>query len=102
LETSDKKRIREVMTLFWQRFADTGFYENQVYEGLPEMLESVHHAGYLSFIATSKPTLYADRIVKHFGLGRHFVGVYGSELGDRFENKADLLAYLLGRKHYSK
>jgi len=95
LETSDIKLIEEAMTLYRQRFADTGLYENQVYEGIPEMLESTRHADYISFIATSKPTVYAERIVKHFGLDRHFAGVYGSELGGRFENKTDLLAFLL-------
>ena len=84
--------------MYRQRFADTGLYENQVYEGIPEMLENARHAGYISFVATSKPTVYADRIVKHFGLDRHFAGVYGSELGGRFENKADLLGFLLERE----
>ena len=98
LETSDKTLIEEAMTLYRERFADTGLYENQVYEGVPQMLESARHAGYIAFVATSKPTVYAERIVKHFGLDRHFAGVYGSELGGRFENKADLLAFLLERE----
>ncbi len=98
LETSDSERIEEAMTIYRQRFADKGLYENQVYEGIPEMLEDARQAGYISFVATSKPTVYADRIIKHFGLDRHFAGVYGSELGGRFENKTDLLAFLLGRE----
>ena len=98
LKTPDKKLIEEAMALYRHRFADTGLYENRVYEGIPEMLESARHAGCVSFIATSKPAVYADRIVKHFALDRHFAGVYGSELGGRFENKVDLLAFLLERE----
>ena len=101
LETSDKKLVEEAMRLYRQRFSDTGLYENQVYEGIPEMLQSAHQAGYFSFVATSKPTVYADRIVKHFGLDRHFAGVYGSELGGQFENKAELLAFLLVKERVS-
>lgn len=98
LETSDIKLIEEAMTLYRRRFADKGLYENQIYEGIPEMLQSARQAGYLSFVATSKPTVYADRIVKYFGLDRHFTGVYGSELGGQFENKTDLLAFLLEKE----
>jgi len=100
LGTSDIKLIEEAMTLYRQRFADKGLYENQIYEGIPEMLQSARQTGYLSFVATSKPTVYADRIVKYFGLDRHFTGVYGSELGGRFENKADLLAFFLERERF--
>lgn len=59
------------------------------------MLEAARRAGSALFIATSKPTVYAERIVKRFGLDRHFAGVYGAELGGRFDDKADLLAHLL-------
>jgi phosphoglycolate phosphatase len=47
------------------------------------------------FIATSKPKIYADRIVEHFGLGRHFEHVFGSELDGTRADKAELLAYAL-------
>jgi phosphoglycolate phosphatase len=46
-------------------------------------------------VATAKPREYAERIVTHFGLDRHFAGVYGAELGGQFDHKADLLAHLL-------
>jgi phosphoglycolate phosphatase len=98
LETSDEKLIEEAMTLYRQRFSETGLYENRVYQGIPEMLESARHTGYLLFVATSKPTVYAERIVKHFGLDHYFAGVYGAELGGRFEDKTDLLAFLLERE----
>ncbi|MGA2958829.1 MAG: HAD hydrolase-like protein [Thermodesulfobacteriota bacterium] len=98
LETSDKELIEKAMALYRQRFADQGIYENQVYDGIPEMLETAHQAGSVSFIATSKPAVYAERIIKHFGLDGHFAKIYGSELDGRLENKADLLAFLLVRE----
>ena len=98
LETSDKELIEKAMALYRQRFADQGIYENQVYDGIPEMLETAHQAGSISFIATSKPAVYAERIIKHFGLDGHFAKIYGSELDGRLENKADLLPVLLVRE----
>lgn len=92
LDTSDAKRIEEALRLYRQRFADTGLYENKVYEGVPAMLDTI---GHLAYVATSKPAVYAERIVSHLRLGHHFRKVYGVELDGRWDDKAELLAYLL-------
>ena len=95
LSTNDPDRIEEAMRLYRQRFADTGLYENRVYDGVPEMLERAGSAATAVYVATSKPAIYAERIVRHFGLAHHFRKVYGPELDGRYEDKADLLAHLL-------
>ena len=98
LGTDDSDRIEEAMRLYRQRFADTGLYENWVYDGVPEMLERVGSAATAVYVATSKPAIYAERIVQHFGLAKHFRKVYGPELDGRYEDKAELLAHLLTRE----
>ncbi len=95
LETSDAAQIEEAMRLYRQRFADTGLYENEVYEGVPAMLDTVGRVACAAYVATSKPAIYAERIVNHFGLGHHFRKVYGPELDGRWDDKAALLAHLL-------
>ena len=47
------------------------------------------------FVATSKPHVFADRIVDHFGLRPHFERVFGSELDGTRVDKGDLLEYAL-------
>ena len=95
LDTLEAARIEEAMGLYRQRFATTGLFENQVYVGVPAMLEHAQQAATAMYVATSKPAVFAERIVQHFGLDHHFRQVYGAELDGRHENKADLLAYLL-------
>lgn len=95
LETADRALIEEAMALYRERYSVIGLYENHVYDGVSEMLETVRSEASALFVATSKPTVYADRIVRRFGLDRHFAGVYGAELGGRFDDKADLLQHLL-------
>ena len=99
LDTADGAAIEEAMTLYRQRYADTGLFENRVYDGVPAMLEAARGAASALFIATSKPAVYAERIAKHFGLHHHFSGIYGAELGGRFDHKTDLLAHLLTAEH---
>jgi phosphoglycolate phosphatase len=55
----------------------------------------VRAAGFATFVATSKPHVYARRIVEHFGLDTLFDGVYGSEMDGTRVEKADLIAYAL-------
>ena len=95
LGTRDPERIEEAMTRYRERFADTGLFENEVYGGTPEMLAGASEAGAQLFLPTSKPTVFAERVLKHFSLRPYFRGVYGSELGGRFEDKAELLEHLL-------
>ncbi len=95
LATDDAARIAEALRLYRERYAVTGLFENCVYPGVPEMLESLNAAGFRLFVATSKPAPFARRIIDHFGLAKYFVGVYGAELDGRFDNKVELLKLLL-------
>ena len=98
LGTDNSDRIEEAMRLYRQRFANTGLYENRVYDGVPEMLARAGSTATAVYVATSKPAIYAERIVRHFGLAQHFRKVYGPELDGRYEDKAELLAHLLTRE----
>jgi len=98
LETSDRTVIEAAMELYRERFGVTGLFENRVYNGIPEMLVEIRSRTPAAFVATSKPTIYAERIVRHFDLDRHFVRVYGAELDGSRDDKGALLAYLLAQE----
>jgi phosphoglycolate phosphatase len=95
LGTTKASRIEQAMAFYRQRFAETGLFENHVYDGVPAMLEHTGRTAAAMYVATSKPAVYTDRIVKHFGLAGHFRKVYGPELDGRYDDKAELLAHLL-------
>jgi len=83
------------LSLYRQRFADVGIYENSVYDGIEDILSVLRKSGSRLFVATSKPGIYAERIIDHFQLRAHFDGVFGSELDGTRSDKAELLAYAL-------
>jgi len=83
------------VAFYRERFSDVGLYENGVYDGIREVLTFLGAAGHRLFVATSKPHVYAERIVEHFGLRDHFERVFGSELDGTRVDKSDLLAYAL-------
>lgn len=83
------------VSLYRERFSDVGLYENGVYDGISEVLTKLRQSGHRLFVATSKPHVFATRIVEHFGLRHHFEHVFGSELDGTRVDKSDLLDYAL-------
>src|ERR1700744_530846 len=79
--------------LYRERFGVVGLFENSVYPEIEDVLARLSRTGFRMFVATSKPHVFARRIVNHFGLNGHFEHVFGSELDGTRVHKADLIAY---------
>jgi phosphoglycolate phosphatase len=88
-------QVERALALYRERFADVGLFENAPYDGIADVLRSLAAAGATLYVATSKPRVYAERIVRHFGLAAHFEAIHGCELDGTREDKRDLLAHLL-------
>jgi phosphoglycolate phosphatase len=76
-----------------KRFAEIGIYENSVYPGIVTVLAALHQSGRRLFVATSKPAVYAERIIAHFEMSAYFERVFGSELDGARSDKTELLHY---------
>jgi phosphoglycolate phosphatase len=83
------------LSLYRERFAEIGLFENLVYPGIEETLSAVASSGRRLFVATSKPGIYAERSIDHFKLTVYFERVFGSELDGTRSDKTDLLGYAL-------
>ena len=94
----DDPDVDRAIGLYRERFGSIGYLENKVYPGIPRVLESLRNRGYQLLVATAKPTVYAERIVSHFGLDAFFSVVYGSELSGARTDKGDLIEYVLDRE----
>jgi phosphoglycolate phosphatase len=76
-----------------ERFSEVGWRENAVYPGIHDALAAITAAGHDCFVATTKPHVFARRIVEHFELATFFTAVYGSELDGTRTDKTELLRY---------
>jgi phosphoglycolate phosphatase len=83
------------VSLYRERFSDVGLYENGVYDGIGDVLTKLCTSGHRLFVATSKPHVFAERIIDHFSLRNHFERVFGSELDGTRVDKSHLLEYAL-------
>ena len=76
-------------------FSETGIFENRPYDGIHETLENLCKVGKRLFLATSKPEIYAKRIVEHFALAPYFDYVAGASLDEKRSEKWDVIRYAL-------
>jgi phosphoglycolate phosphatase len=84
--------------LYRERYELSGWLENNLYDGVTEAIRTLHLQGFTLALCTSKPRIFAERIIAHFELARYFDGIHGPELDGKFDRKTDLLAHLV--RHY--
>ena len=82
-----------------ERFKDIGIFENELYGGIHDLLRTMKAGGMHMAVVSSKPTVYVERILKHFKLDPYFEVVLGSELDGTRVKKAQVMAEVL-RKFY--
>lgn len=90
LSGTDDETVNQAVQFFEERFGTVGKYEGSVYPGTTVALGRIKQLGYKTYLATSKPQMFAIQILEHFVLDSYFDGVYGSE-----HDKAALLAHIL-------
>ena len=78
-----------------ERFSVKGLYENEVYDGVENMLQKLKESGKTLIIATSKPEEFTIKILKHFGLYQYFDFVAGATMDGSRGEKADVIRYAL-------
>ncbi len=79
LETEDERRIAEGIALFRSRYRAAGYLENRLYEGIPEVLNTLKEREYRLYVVTIKIEEMANRVARHFGIADFFEGIYGCD-----------------------
>ncbi len=91
---SEKEAFRAVEH-YRDYYRETGIYENRLYPSVPEMLKALAGGGRKLFVATSKPTVFAEKIVRLFNLHRYFTIIAGSNLDGTRVEKSEVIGYVL-------
>lgn len=91
----DERLTEKAIALYRQRFSSVGLYENRLYAGVEGCLKALFDRDIPMYVVTSKPTVYAERIIKYFELESYFERVYGSHLDGKLSDKTSLLKHVL-------
>jgi phosphoglycolate phosphatase len=95
LGTKNHEVIDRAVAFYRHRFASHGIYENSVYPGIVETLATLRSARHHLYVVTSKPSVFAEKILVQFGLRTVFHNVYGSDFDGSRSDKGDLIAHVL-------
>ncbi|MBI9069938.1 MAG: HAD family hydrolase [Salinivirgaceae bacterium] len=87
----------KAITYYREYFSDKGLFENSLYPGVAYLLEFLVSEKYQLFLATSKPTVYAEKILKHFKLDKYFTAIVGSNLDNSHSDKTEIISSVLTR-----
>ncbi len=74
-------------------YSEKGVFENEVYDGIEELIEELHKKGKKLILATSKPEIFARKILEHIGLAKYFTFIAGSEMSHSRVDKNEVIEY---------
>ena len=78
-----------------ERYSVTGLFENAVLDGAVEILSELKKAGKTTALATSKPLVFAERIVEKYGLSEYLDYVVGADLKGGINYKDEVINEVL-------
>lgn len=96
------KAADKMVALYRERFSAVGLFENSVYPGVYDMLSDIKAAGLKTALATSKPTVFAERILDKFELSKYFDFISGSELSGAHVSKTEVISIAMENLKASK
>lgn len=91
----DEVTARQAVGYYREYFQEQGIYENELYPGIDTLLSLLNQQGRRLALATSKPTVFAEKILQHFDLFQYFPLVIGSNLDGSRVEKDEVIAHTL-------
>ena len=89
------EEARTAVTYYREYYSEQGIFENAVIDGIPALLKALKERGARLFVATSKPELFAERIISHYSLDKFITRVFGASLDETRIEKSAVIAYAL-------
>ncbi|MDV2682846.1 HAD-IA family hydrolase [Alkalihalophilus lindianensis] len=91
----DEATTIKAIEYYRERFKDVGMFENELYPHIPELLKSLKEQNISLVVATSKPTVFAERILAYFKIDHYFDHIIGSHLDGTRSTKGEIIQYIL-------
>lgn len=85
----------EAVEVYREYYRDKGLFENTIYNGMEAVLKQLSEARKTLLVATSKPEVFARRILEKLGIADYFTYIAGANLDGTRTKKAEVIAYAL-------
>ncbi len=91
----EKPKARKAVDFYREYYSENGIFETNLYPGILDLLSQIYKKGRQMIVATSKPTVFAERILKHFDLFAYFSSIVGSNLDCTRASKDEVIKYAI-------
>jgi phosphoglycolate phosphatase len=98
LEPFGDARLAEAIDAYRAEYGAAGLFNSRVYPGIEAALDAFRAAGWQTYVATSKRSDFAHRILAHFALTDRFRAIYGSDGSGGLAEKRELIRAVLDRE----
>lgn len=97
-----EEQAKKAIDYYREYFREQGIFENQIFDGIKELLGNLNSQERTLILATSKPTIFAKKILEHFGIYKYFDFICGSNLDGTRSDKTEIIGYILQEMNLNK
>lgn len=94
-----EEQADQAIEYYREYYSVKGMIENKLYRNIENLLKNLCESGLVLIIATTKPTVFAKQILKHFNLIKYFEAVVGSELDGTRSEKCEIIKFVIDKNH---
>lgn len=91
----DDAQAKQAVAAYRERFSVHGWKENILFDGVPAMLQTLRDVGKTLAVASSKPTVFVEKILELFEIAPYFDAVSGATLDGSISTKAQVVEQAL-------
>ncbi len=81
----------KAVALYRSIYEKERMYDVDIYDGIPQLLAALKERGLTVFLITSKPLVFAEKILEKIGLSKYFDHMVGPDLSDHSSDKKRLI-----------
>lgn len=87
----DETTLWEAVKVFREYYGTTGLFKSDLYPGIYDLIKDLHADGRKLFVATAKPTPFAEKVMGHHKLTNFFTQILGCTPDGQNSDKAELI-----------
>ena len=88
-------RVDEALHEYRKYYSVRGVFESEVYEDIPLLLAALWKEGYKILLATSKPEVFAKKILQYHRIDMYFWDICGANLDGTREKKEEVVEFAM-------
>lgn len=91
----DEKKALKAVEYYREYFSVKGLFENEIYDGITDLLKFLKCENVRVVLATSKPEKFAVEILKYFDIYKYFDIIAGATMDEKRNEKNQVIEYAL-------